>query len=159
MIMDALNIFDPAGTAITASAASTNVIDLYNVAAGISGTTWARDIGIGDDPLWVVVQVGTAFTAAGAATLQVAFQTAPDGGSGTPGTFVNLAMSDTIAKTALTAGAEVLRIAVPLGCQRFIRMNYTVATGPFTAGTIQAELVVDRQAFVAYPSGYSNTYV
>jgi len=140
MIIDKFLQFD-SGTAITSTAASNNTIDLSQ----------SRDIANGGDPaLQLVCTVVTAFTAAGAATLQVQFQTSADNASWT-----TLAQSDAIPVASLTAGTELLRIGLPLGIQRYIRLNYVVATGPMTAGAITAELVLDRQAFAAYASGFN----
>ena len=79
MLLDKQNQFSAdTGDSPTAlgSTASTNIIDL-----GI-----ARDIGGAvTDQLMLLCQVATAFTSGGSATLQVQFQTAPDNGSGLPG--------------------------------------------------------------------------
>ena len=56
--------------------------------------------------------------------------------------------------SALTAGTEVLRIKVPLDAERYLRTNYTVATGPLTAGTFTAFLAHDRQASRSYAPGF-----
>ncbi len=140
MILDKSLQFD-CGSAITVTTPSANTIDL---SAG-------RDLGAGDGPtLKLVCTVVAAFAAAGAATLQVQFQTAPDNA-----TWSNLAMSDQIPVASLTAGAELLRIDVPLGCQRYLRLDYVVANGPMTAGAITSEIVLNREAQTAYASGFS----
>jgi hypothetical protein len=140
MILDKSLQFD-SGAAITVTAPSANTIDLSQ----------SRDIGVGSDPaLAVVCTVVTAFTAAGAATLQVQFQTSPD-----DATWTNLVMSDAIPVASLAAGTEVLRCDVPLGCQRYLRLNYVVATGPMTAGAVTSQIVIDREANVTYPSGFN----
>jgi len=138
MIIDKYLQFDCAA-AITATQASTNVVDLSS----------SRDIAIGE-PLQLVCTIVTSFAAAGLATLQVQLQTSPDNA-----TWVNLVESDLLPVANLTAGAEVLRTPLALGIQRYIRINYVVATGPMTAGAVTAELVIDRQAVAAYPSGFN----
>lgn len=70
MILDKLLMFSEK-QAVTASAASTDVIDL----GPIDGTR--RDIGVGY-PLEFLATVDTTATAAGAATLNVQLQTSPD---------------------------------------------------------------------------------
>ena len=40
---------------------------------------------------------------------------------------------------------------------RYLRLNYVVATGPFTAGSLNAELVLDPQAYQQYPAGINIT--
>lgn len=159
MILDTQLMFDPAGTAITATAASTNILDL----------SVGRDLGIGDNPaLKILVVPGAAFTAAGAATLQIAVQGAPDNGSGAPGTWTTYAQTDVLALATLNAtGADLNRdlfgIDLPsrppgITPPRFLRLNYTVATGPMTAGTLQAYLIIGRDDLVGYPNNYTNAY-
>ena len=138
MIIDKYLQFDSAA-AITTTQASTNVVDLSS----------SRDIGIGD-ALQLVCTIVTSFAAAGLATLQVQLQTSPDNA-----TWVTLVESDLLPVANLTAGTEVLRTPLALGIQRYIRLNYLVATGPMTAGAVTAELVIDRQAVTAYPSGFN----
>ncbi|MDA8231574.1 MAG: hypothetical protein M0006_09570 [Magnetospirillum sp.] len=145
MIIDGFLQFDPAGTAITAGGPSTNTIDLGS----------GRDLGIGDDALQVVVHILETFAAAGAATLDVQVQSSVDNV-----TWTTLVESGAIPVADLVAGKSVLRTALPLdqpavtaGIGRYLRLNYVVATGPMTAGQVQAAVVIDRQANVAYPPG------
>ncbi len=139
MMYDKLNTF---GTdqAVTATAASTDIIDLGAV----------RDIGNGE-PLELVILVTETVTASGAATVTFTLET--DDNSGFSSVAV-LASSGAIGKAALTAGTEVLRVKVPLDAERYLRTNYTVATGPLTAGKFTAFLAHDRQAAKAYASGF-----
>lgn len=140
MMYDKLNTF---GTdqAVTTTAASTDIIDLGA----------ARDMGNGE-PLELVILVTQNVTAAGAATVTFALETDDNAGFSSP---VVLANSGAIGKALLTAGAEVLRVKVPLDAERYLRTNYTVATGPLTAGTFTAFLAHDRQASRAYASGFT----
>src|SRR5689334_7631173 len=83
----------------TGSTASTNIIDL-----GV-----ARDIGGAvTDCLALLCEVVTPFTSGGSATLQVQFQTAPDNGSGAPGSWVTLAQSDAVPVASLVRGYKFL---------------------------------------------------
>jgi len=141
MILDK-NLLMSNAQAVTATAASTDVIDL-----GL-----AYDLGNGDD-IEVICQVGTAFTAGGAATMTVAVQ-----GSVDNSTFFDLMLTRAIPVASLTAGSEPCRYRIPSPgagqvLPRFIRMNYTIATGPMTAGTITAGLALTRQNNRAYPPG------
>ncbi len=140
MMYDKLNTF---GTdqAVTTTAASTDIIDLGA----------ARDIGNGE-PLELVILVTQNVTAAGAATVTFALETDDNAGFSSP---VVLGNSGAIGKALLTAGTEVLRVKVPLDAERYLRTNYTVATGPLTAGTFTAFLAHDRQASRAYASGFT----
>lgn len=159
MILDKSLQFDPSGTAITSTAASTNIIDLLN----------PRDMAInGDGPdLQIVVTIIAALLAAGAATLQIQLQAAPDNGSGSPGSYVTLVQTDAIPKANLTLGQQIKVPLPPVAAApqfgtnpalpRFYRLNYVVATGPFTAGSIEADLVVNPQSSNPpnYPAGFS----
>lgn len=136
MICDAMMQFDPTGTAVTVSAASTNVLDL------------SQNRDIGETELDLVITVQEAFAAAGAATLTVEWQTSADNA-----TWVPLVKSRAYALAELAVGAEPLPIDVPYGTKRYNRLYYTVATGPMTAGKLQAQIVVNRSRPLAYPAG------
>lgn len=149
MIMDGLLLFDT-GVALTATAVSTNVVDLVN----------ARDLGVGDDPaLDVVVQVQSALLSAGATTLTVYIE-----GSTDNVTYAVYTRTDAIPKANLVAGAKI-SLDLPrmppqaAGRPRYLRLNYIVTTGPFTGGTVTSFIVVDEQLnagspnFLGYPPG------
>lgn len=140
MIYDKLLTF---GTdqAVTTTAASTDIVDL-------SAT---RDIGNGE-PMELVILCTETVTAAGAATVTFTFETDDNSGFSSAAT---LASSGAIGKASLTAGTEVLRVKVPLAVERYLRCNYTVATGPLTAGKFTAFLAKNRQANTAYASGFT----
>jgi hypothetical protein len=147
MTIDALLLFDPSGTSITTSAASTNVLDL--------GTP--RDLGIGDPKPKIEIVIQQTFTAAGAATLNVQVQSSVDNV-----TWSTLAESSPIAVANLTQGRQLLRIDLPAdqpaqtaGIGRYLRLNYVVATGPFTAGQVLSALVLDRPSTPTYASGFN----
>ena len=126
MINDKLNMFSD-GQAITATAVSENVLDL-----GVGGD----DVGQGE-ALWLNVVVGDAFAAAGAATLTIALQSSDDNS-----TFADVVVGGAIAKADLTAAAPALKVGLPTGLGRYLRLNYTVATGPFTAGSVSAGITL-----------------
>jgi len=164
-ILDSNLIFDPAGTAITVSAASTNILDM-GITNGVGGN--ARDMGIGDDPsIRLLIYSNGLFAAAGAATLSIQIQGAPDNGSGAPGTWTTYADSDPLSIATLNSfsgsvasGVKLFPIDLPhreagAALPRYYRLNYVVATGPFTAGTLQAYLANNRDDSVAYQSGFS----
>jgi len=139
MYIDRQNLFGQ-DQAVTVSAPSTDYIDLGS----------ARDIGDGT-PLDILVLCTETVTAAGAATLQVALQT-DDNAAFSSAT--NLVLSDAIPKASLIAGTELLRVKVPHGTERYLRLYFTVGTGPLTAGKFTSGLIPLRQANVAYASGF-----
>ena len=126
--------------AVTTTAVSTKSIDTI---------TALRNIGSGNQ-IEVLVAVGTAFTAAGAATMTIALQDSADNT-----TFADVLVSPAIAVASLAAGFEALRVRVPATIRRYIALNYTIATGPMTAGALTAVLELDRQDNVARPSGFT----
>lgn len=136
-----------AAQAVTASAASTNIVDLGS----------ARDLGQGE-PLEIDIRVGATVTAAGAATVQFQLQTASDAAFTTPYTLVQ---TDAIPKASLAAGASIpLHVdrASPYAPLQYLRLYYNVGTGPLTAGTFTASIVKSVQdGQNASPSGFSVT--
>ena len=133
------------GQAVTATANSTNVVDL----------SLARDVGEGEE-LYVQFTVGTAFTAAGSATLTPTIVVSAADSLTTPTT---IATAGTIAVATLVAGYS---FAVRLNPQiaslglRYLGAIYTVATGPMTAGTITADIVTEIQdGKKFYASGFT----
>jgi len=135
MLMDRQNLFSSA-QAVTASAASTDIIDLGS----------SRDVGAGES-LEVIVVVDTTFTAGGSATLDVALQTDTSSGFGSA---VTLLSTGATAVATLAAGVALARFKVPRGTLRYLRLYYTVATGPMTAGTITAGISLGRQDTATY---------
>ena len=140
------------GQAVTATANSTNVVDL----------SLARDIGEGES-LYVQFTVGTAFTAAGSATLTPTVVVSAADSLTTPTT---IGTGGTIAVASLIAGYTfVVRLnpqlfgstttVSSLGL-RYLGAIYTVATGPMTAGTITADIVTEIQdGKKFYASGFT----
>lgn len=156
-MLDKTLIFDGTlpntGVAITTTRVSTNVLDQLV----------SRDIGNANH-LYVTIRALTTFTATTSATLTVAYQTSNTEGSG----YVDLISSPAIAVANLIAGSKygfvVPRnqfnnattgiIAAP---GRYVRLNYTVATGPMTAGTVFAYLTAapDDDCYYNYPKNYT----
>lgn len=156
MILDKQTLLSDA-QAITATAQSTNVYDLSQ----------ARDLGVGSPQIRVFVQVLSTFTAAGAATLTITLEGAPDAAAGVGGTYVTYLSSRTYALAELTAGSRIFEASLPrpMGNKAkptALRLTYTVATGPMTAGTVTAGLILDRSDDMTtlgggYPAGVTIT--
>lgn len=164
MILDGLLTFDPNPTSVAIAAgtqASTNVISLR--AAGqipvLANLQGARDMGIGDNPaLKISVNVVVAFTSAGAATLSVSFQGAPDNGSQAPGSYTTYYTTPVYALATVATLGSIMDMDVPrppagVGMPAYYRLLYTVATATMTAGSVASYLVLDRTDYIAYPAG------
>lgn len=149
MILDGLLQFTGVnGDSPTATAVSTNVIDLHMAGIPVlANGQGARDMGIGDDPaLKLLVLVTTTFT--GLTSLQVALQGATDDGTGNPAAFSTWWLSPAYAAASLTAGARLYDMDMPrppagIAVPRFLRLNFTIA-GTGTGGTLKAWIVLDR---------------
>lgn len=168
MILDSLLRFTGAsGQAVTTgAAASTDVVDLHmSGIPALANLQGARDLGIGTR-LKLTTRVTTTFTTAGGAgTLTVAFQGAPDNGSGVPGSYTTWWVSPAYALATLVQGARLFEIDFPrppagVGVPRFVRFLFTNATADFTAGIVQSFIVLDRDDYMyqgtnnAIPGGY-----
>lgn len=135
MYMDKENLFCE-DLAVTTSAASTNIIDLHNV-ADRSG-----------NPPPLVGAVDEAFAASGDGTLAIEFQESVDAAFTSP---IVVVSTGAIAKTALGAGVDLIDLLpeMPRFTKRWVRLYFTVATGPFTAGKLTLGYAVDSQTNTA----------
>lgn len=138
MIFDKENLFSNA-QAITASAASTNTIDLGATGTPVGASAaLKRDIGPGK-PIPLRIQVVQAFN--NLTSLTVAVQKSADNS-----TFTDV-VSETIALADLKAGATTKGLRfIPLTADaRYVRLNYTVTGTAPTAGAITAGIVAAHQ--------------
>lgn len=141
------------GQAITATAISTNVLDLRPTSGNGPALV---DEGISLEDLWLVVQCDQSadFAAAGAATLTITLESDSTADLATSPT-VHYS-SPVIAKATLVKGYVAVRTQIPSGdYERYVGVRYTVGTGPFTAGGAYAFLTptVDRNK--TYPVGFT----
>ncbi len=142
MILDALNRFSNA-QALTATAASTDIIDLRSV---------ERRIGTGRN-LYIIVNVDVAFTDAGSdSTIQVELQSDALEAFGSA---TNRQDLGTFAALAAIGTQLIVRIDSGILTERFIRLNYTTANGNLTTGSVSAFIALDVDGFTAYPSGFT----
>lgn len=146
MIIDKQARFDW-DDAITVTRVSTDKYDL-----GVAGI----DPGQYSEHLWLSVLVTEAFTAAGAATLTIDLVDDDNASLSSPTTLLTL--GSVVPKATLVAGYQIWKGRMPIekATQRYIGLNYTVATGPMTAGKVRAFFTpaVDAQKY--FPKGYVN---
>lgn len=137
--------------AVTTTAVSTNTVDFGSV---------LRDMSPGV-PLFAVFGVDTTVTAAGAAT--VTFQVIASASASLTSPTV-LAESDAIGKAELTAGRRLFALSVNLARlaaapngQRYLGAQYTVGTGPLSAGAFTCYIAdsVPTGVQVLYPAGFA----
>lgn len=117
------------GQAVTASAASTDVIDFGQTNPNVGK----------DDLSKLVINVTEDVAASGAATVTFSIQDSADGSS-----FANVLATAAYGKAALTAGTQIV-IPMPHKLRRYCRVYYTVATGPLTAGKFTASITTGVQ--------------
>lgn len=144
MIMDAQNLFSDA-QAVTATAASTNVMDL-----GIAG----RNLGVGED-MYLVVIVDTTFTDSGSdSTIAVTLETDDNASMSSPTTLLSLGTF-----AALTAAGSRLVTKLPINSayERYLGVRYTAANGNLTTGAFTAFLTKDIDAYKSYADNRTYT--
>lgn len=141
MIFSLQQLFSNA-QAVTASAASTNVIDL-----GVPGTVLKapyplnRDIGRGT-PIPLLIQVVTTF--ATLTSLKVAIQSSDTEAFG--GQVDTVLESEAIPVAALLQGSRFRIDWVPKGTVgRYVRLFYTIAGSSATAGAVTAGITMGNQ--------------
>lgn len=135
MIMDAQLLFSDA-QAITAAAASTNVVDLGAV----------RDVGTGES-LSIVVSIDTAFTDASSdSTLTVALE----GDSTTTFTPDSTTTLFTIPALAAAGNVYIATLATGAANMRYIRLKYTPNNGDLTTGAVTAGIVKNAPSSAYY---------
>ena len=168
MIFDSLLLFSGStgntDTPTTGTQIATNILDL-GVVSGVPTSAnggGARDIGVGDDPgLHLFIQCTTAFV--GGTSLQAQLSGAPDNGSGAPGSYTTMWTGPAVALAALLQGAYLANVDVPRviagqALPRYLRLQY-ISIGTFTAGAVEAGIVLDQQFQVTATGGALSGYV
>lgn len=145
MIMDERLEFADA-TALDTSGTDTDligdVIDLGSVTS---------DIGNGQ-PIYLVVQVDTAVTSGGSATVDFKLLSDAAAAIAVDGTATQHFASGPVAKATLIAGYTVAVVALPIGTyERFLGVATTTAAAALTAGKINAFLTYDPVGWTALP--------
>lgn len=111
------------------------------------------DDGLNDvDELYLVIQVTTAVTSAGSAT--VSFSLASDSAAAiaTDGSATVHATSAVIAKATLVAGYTVMVVELPKGTyERYVGVLQTTAVAALTAGAVNAFLTPVKPTWKSFP--------
>jgi Bbp16-like protein len=163
--------------AITATAVSTGTFDtaglgigqpvtnLYGIQGSGSPVSFGQDVG-GGGPLAQAPQLGvwitTTFTAGGSATLVVQLQAAVDvNNTGNPTTWDTIMQSGVFPVAGLVGNAAIALCSFTIpdrflgqAFPRFYRLNYVVASGPFTAGAVSAGFLTGIDDVPFYGSRY-----
>lgn len=133
--------------AITATAISTNVIDLRSP----GGTPALEDEGIEGTDLYLVVKVIQVFNTLTSLTITLESDSAA-----TLASSPVVHYSKSVLLAALTANTELIRVQIPSDdYKRFLGMRYTVVGTPPTTGSILAFLAGTPQRTVNYPNGFA----
>ena len=127
MLLDGKLEFSDA-QAVTATAASTNQVDL-----GAS----PPDLGGGVN-LFAIAEVGVDF--ATLTSLQVSLQDSADNS-----TYADIVASPVVLLAALVSGKRMLIAPIPQNHRRYLRMNWTVGGSSATAGSVNAYIVTQPQ--------------
>jgi len=140
-IMDKQATFSSAQL-LTTTAFSTNTYDL----------SVARDIGVGLDDLELFIIVPVALT--GGTSVRFDVVTSANADLSSPTIVLS---SPVIVAATLVAGYSLLRIKWPVlsaiaDMKRYIGIQYTIV-GTFSAGSVTAGLILDREVQVYYASG------
>lgn len=152
MYVDSQELFSDA-QAVTATAISTNVLDLN--AASNTNVPLLQDIGIGEDIYLVVTTQTTATDTSSDATMTVTLESDSTANLATSPT-VHISTGALAFATYATAGTTIFAGRLPSGnYERYLGVRYTIAAGPLTAGNFNAFLTKDIQRQLYYASGFT----
>lgn len=135
-----------------ATALSTSGTGIANFGDVIDLGPTASDFGHGE-PVYLVIQVTTAVTSAGSATVSFLLVSDASGTIATDGSATQHIASAAIPKATLVAGYELV-IPLPDGdYERYLAVQQNVATAALTAGAVNAFLTTSPRKIKAYPDG------
>ena len=146
--------------AVTATAISSNVYDLFSMGLGGGATdvtpNTRLDIGQGTDHLYLVVNTAVTATDTGNdATLTITLESADDAGL-TTNAQVHYSSGAIAFASFATAGTTLVAIRLPSALyRRYLGVRYTVANGPLTAGAFDAFVTPTLQQNRIYKSGFT----
>lgn len=144
--------------ALTATAISANVYDLFSMGVGGGSTdvtpNTRLDVGLGED-VWFVASVPTALSGGTATGITVTLETADNAALSTNAEVVY--SSGVVPVASLVAGYVICRVKLPsYPYRRYLGVRFTAATGPFGAGAVDAYLTYEAvDANRIYKSGFT----
>ena len=144
MLLDKFNTFADGTSVGTPNSTVVNVGEVIDLGV-------ARNLG--ESPLWLVIQVTTAITSGGAATVSFALSSDAQAAIAVDGTETRHIETDVIAKATLVAGYQM---AIPLPkenpvYERYLGFQVRENGGNvLTAGNVNAFLTTDPQSWKAY---------
>ncbi len=147
-------ILDERGEFCDATALNTGAAGSYLI-GDVIDLTVARDIGQGEE-VWFVVQVTTAVTSAGAATVVFSLASDAQAAIATDGSASVHFASAAIGKATLVAGYQAVATRIPAegtAYERYLGVLQTTAVAALTAGAVNAFLTHDYAKFKAYANG------
>ena len=157
MLLDSQTEFSDA-QAVTSTALSTNVLDLFSVLGGAGASISPNTrIDVGDaDYLYLVVQTNTACTDVSSdATLTITLESADDAAISS-NVVTHFSTGALAFATFSPQGTQLIKMRLPKGLyRRYLGIRYTVASGPLTAGAFDAFLTPTADNQRPYKSGYT----
>lgn len=151
MILDERLEFADATALDTTGTNTDNIGDVIDISD-------ARDIGQGQ-PMYLVVQVTTAVTSGGSATVQFSLASDSTETLSTDGTQSIHFLSNAFAVADLTAGKQFVfplpmgdgDAAITTGYERYVGFQTVTGTAALTAGAVNAFLTYDPTGWKSYP--------
>lgn len=149
MFMDADLLFSDA-QAVTATAASTNYVDLGPLFTG----NLTRDLGVSSE-LYISISVDVALTDSGSdSTIAVSLETDDNTSFSSIATVATL-----VTIPAVTAAGTKYFVKMPIATtvpyERYLQIKYTAANGNLTTGSFTAAIVKNIDKYQTYKSAVS----
>lgn len=144
MILDN-NLMFSEDQAVTASAVSTNVIDI--------GAT--RDIGVGTDMYLISICTVAMTDASSDSTITVTLRSDGSLNGGALTSANTLLTLGTFAATSAIGTRLITKLPPGLNYERYLDVYYTAANGNLSTGSFTTMLVKDAQLDAVYPGGFT----
>lgn len=148
----------------TGTTIASNIVDL-GVTSGIPSSAnggGARDLGIGDKPMLKLSAIAIAAFTSGS-TLQLELSGAADNGSGAPSSTYTVMWTSPVYASVIGAGLQLANVDLPRVIEgqvlpRYLRMRFIQGGTANTTGTIEAQIVIDRNDQIVGTAGNLSGY-